>query len=427
MDASNSGIIVALGLSLQFGRSNLAHSFLFQRSGVTTGSKGTGDDPLNAYMAPGFGFRRTWTGTDGKYEFVNGEWRTKWNNFTVNSRSRQVLTNEYRGKNWLPSNPAATVSSYTITVGLNVTTNLTLSANEDLQLQSKLLQKVKGHNFNLAVNVAQSGQLVDMVAFNLRRFGTAALALRHGDFATAARQLGVNKRQSRLKTSDLSGRWLELQYGWLPALSDTFEAAKAFESISSGPRKAIINVGLRKAGMFNGSPSPSFYTAEYNETADKYLKYEMYEEMSVPRSLGLEDPLTIAWELVPYSFVVDWFLPIGSYLENLMAIPSLKGRFLTTTVRRWSGVKWTGPYPAAFAPGRAYSVADWPRQSYNRVSMTREYSSSLTVPRPEFNLAGSLYGKRIYNAVGLAYNAFLGNRKSYRSKDLLTSFDLGGR
>jgi hypothetical protein len=27
--------------------------------------------------------------------------------------------------------------------------------------------------------------------------------------------------------------------------------------------------------------------------------------------------LNLAWEVLPYSFVVDWFLPIGPYLETL--------------------------------------------------------------------------------------------------------------
>jgi hypothetical protein len=28
------------------------------------------------------------------------------------------------------------------------------------------------------------------------------------------------------------------------------------------------------------------------------------------------NPLSITWELIPYSFVVDWFVDIGSYLRN---------------------------------------------------------------------------------------------------------------
>jgi hypothetical protein len=36
--------------------------------------------------------------------------------------------------------------------------------------------------------------------------------------------------------------------------------------------------------------------------------------------MGLVNPLSIAWEVVPFSFVVDWFLPVGNFLENLTSL-----------------------------------------------------------------------------------------------------------
>ena len=39
--------------------------------------------------------------------------------------------------------------------------------------------------------------------------------------------------------------------------------------------------------------------------------------------IGLTDPLQVAWALVPFSFVIDWFLPIGSMLEGLGATKGL--------------------------------------------------------------------------------------------------------
>ena len=32
-------------------------------------------------------------------------------------------------------------------------------------------------------------------------------------------------------------------------------------------------------------------------------------------ALGLTNPLQLAWELLPFSFVADWFVPIGAYLS----------------------------------------------------------------------------------------------------------------
>jgi hypothetical protein len=32
--------------------------------------------------------------------------------------------------------------------------------------------------------------------------------------------------------------------------------------------------------------------------------------------LGFVNPAVIAWELVPFSFVVDWFVPVGNFLSQ---------------------------------------------------------------------------------------------------------------
>ena len=34
--------------------------------------------------------------------------------------------------------------------------------------------------------------------------------------------------------------------------------------------------------------------------------------------LSLDNPAVLAWEALPYSFVVDWFIPIGDYLNETL-------------------------------------------------------------------------------------------------------------
>ena len=33
--------------------------------------------------------------------------------------------------------------------------------------------------------------------------------------------------------------------------------------------------------------------------------------------IGLTNPALLAWDVLPFSFVVDWFLPLGGYLSSL--------------------------------------------------------------------------------------------------------------
>jgi hypothetical protein len=48
---------------------------------------------------------------------------------------------------------------------------------------------------------------------------------------------------------------------------------------------------------------------------------------------GFTNPVNLAWEILPYSFVIDWLLPIGPYLETLSA---------------WHGTAFAGGFKTQF-------------------------------------------------------------------------------
>jgi hypothetical protein len=48
-------------------------------------------------------------------------------------------------------------------------------------------------------------------------------------------------------------------------------------------------------------------------------------------ALGITNPLLIAWEVVPYSFVVDWVLPVGTWLESLDALLGYQSAWTSIT------------------------------------------------------------------------------------------------
>jgi len=62
-------------------------------------------------------------------------------------------------------------------------------------------------------------------------------------------------------------------------------------------------------------------------------------------SIGLVNPAAILWELVPYSFVVDWIVPIGQFLENISAGVGL--RFLSGYRTEWTKSAFTHRYVAS--------------------------------------------------------------------------------
>jgi hypothetical protein len=375
---------------------------------MTSGSYNTGGNPNVVYCPPGYRFSRTWSGVDGRTEPYAGGVRTKWNNYTGNIERRQTNQPDvrYQAKIGPTSNPWVTFTD-PVNIG-EYGPYASFEANDDLRLQSKLLEKVKGHSFNLAVNAAQLGLTVDLLASNLTKLGKSILALKRGDFTTAARQLGTSPQTNRrLKTMDVSGRWLELQYGWGPLLSDSYEACKAFHEISEGPRKSVFRTSIKRVNTKRQPQVTGVIEYSMRDFVARYLQYEMYEEMSVARQLGMLDPASVVWEVVPYSFVVDWFVPFGTYLDNLNAIPKLKGRFLTTNVTSRAGfdIRWSPAFNTQVSSGTRRAVF-LPNVVWSKKSISRVFSNALTVEPPQFTGDGLSHGKRLWNAIALAAQAF---------------------
>lgn len=49
-----------------------------------------------------------------------------------------------------------------------------------------------------------------------------------------------------------------------------------------------------------------------------------YFAANIAQQLGLTNPVSLAWELMPYSFVVNWFVDIGSFLSQFDAFSGLR-------------------------------------------------------------------------------------------------------
>lgn len=189
---------------------------------------------------------------------------------------------------------------------------------------------------NLAQDIAQIGQLVNLIAGTAKRVSSAALNLKKGNLLGAAnmlfghgpRKFGRGGPPSKLKT--LANNWLALQYGWKPLLQDLHGSMEAFgkfmlnnSSIVAVKASASVKsftVVNEKSGSdivgWTSTDQTSFTKFGVRFSIDSHLKAFLAQT-------GFTNPLNLAWEILPFSFVADWFLPIGPYLESLSAFDGL--------------------------------------------------------------------------------------------------------
>lgn len=126
-------------------------------------------------------------------------------------------------------------------------------------------------------------------------------------------------RKGRI-VGDLSKAWLSYQYGWRPLLSDIhalaeFNARHFRERTFEGRHGRKDDHYHRvKLGSFN-----SIYSTSTGFARGSVL-YSVTCEVNDPDAfdasrLSALDPKRVAWELLPLSFVFDWFVDISGYLE----------------------------------------------------------------------------------------------------------------
>lgn len=368
----------------------------------------------------GLNAAKIWSGADGRTIPGRVSRKSQWNSYSMSHRASQsgpmplTIQASDDGVNWTVFtngfNWASVVGNSQFDgqiIGDDI--NGKWSVRDEYALLAKLLAKVKSHSYNVGVSLAEVDKFSSGVVSTLNNLGRGVLDLSRGDFTSFARRFGASPPSStvvrrKLNTLDVSGRFLEMRYAWTPAIQDVFSAAEAFEALSNGPRQQVFKVSRkRKSSVFN--TGLGFGRIEGTEVVKRTYTYEAYEELGAFRQMGLGNPASILWERIPYSFVVDWFIPIGTYLELIGQIPFLKGRFLRTdSIRldydgplvknadgKWGGWKFIKPIPSI---------------NSRHFTLQRTTPSSLSVPKPTLKVEGSVQGKRVQNAIALTHQVF---------------------
>ena len=194
----------------------------------------------------------------------------------------------------------------------------------------KLFKQLKGEGANLANMLGERKQVAKSIGNALNTLIYAVRDLRRGNISSAVRRFGGDPLSARkLKGKDIANQWLSLQYGWKPILSDVYDLVNGlhvredtglmtFRCSSRFERKASSDSSW--AFSWWGMAEPVNHGIRSTTAIRKYMiRARPNLVLAEPAALGFTNPLTVAWEVTPWSFVADWFLPVGRYLEQLTA------------------------------------------------------------------------------------------------------------
>lgn len=134
--------------------------------------------------------------------------------------------------------------------------------------------------------------------------------------------------------TDLARLELEYRYGWTPFVHDIVDSLKAINAevlrgelqqrvfeTAYGRRDATLeqttplSVGNLHGGAWTGTK-----TLTHKVNVKAYAKYRYLETSGLAarmQEFGIFDVPRTAWDLVPLSFVSDWVIPVGQWLEAI--------------------------------------------------------------------------------------------------------------
>lgn len=224
-------------------------------------------------------------------------------------------------------------------------------SDSDYKSKVKLFSQLKGEGANLANMLGERRQVTKSVTTLLNTIVYTIRDIKRGNLASAVRRMGGDPLTAKkLSGKDIANVWLSLQYGWKPLLSDVYDIINnAHKRELSTPVVFRASSRTSRRGISDSSWSldPLFGRQVGTRNADAVVKYMIRTRpdsvLAEPAALGFTDPLTVLWEVTPWSFVIDWFLPVGRYLGQLTAdhgwhfIDGCRTRFLKNTEDMFSG------------------------------------------------------------------------------------------
>lgn len=261
------------------------------------------------------------------------------------------------------------------------------------QAQQRAYSKLIGaisDRASMGENLGQLGSSVRLIVDKAKIITDAVRRLRRFDVSAFAAWMdkGFVKRNSKF-ASQLT---LEINFAIAPSINDIYSAVEILQN----PIKSARVRGRATEPLSASYDTTSSFSRTWSLFGKVSSEYGASVAISNPNlylanTMGLINPVQIAWQLLPGSFLVDWFLPVEQFLG---------------TATDFLGLRVESSYTSWFARGN-YSEY-WTTYGWKGTVVFAETERAAGINLPSLTLRPlkipSL--KRAANAVSLAIQAF---------------------
>jgi len=255
---------------------------------------------------------------------------------TMDSTGLADFTFRYRG--YTPSMPSECIEKVTGDIPAYNLWTPTMAFNWPSDADARALQKFLGNVRKLQTEVSSLtflGELRPTLA--MLRMPAKGIWDLCWDYYRALKK---RKRMNPNKWLDYApGLWLEYSFGWKPLMMDIADAFSALNNLLKGDRVTVVK-GAKSSSKLtydtidSYSPGQGFYTPHlwYVRRSwtleDEYVRYRgavrtraatTFKDAAARWGFTPSDFVPTLWELLPWSFLVDYFVTIGDALDAYYA------------------------------------------------------------------------------------------------------------
>lgn len=257
------------------------------------------------------------------------------------------------------------------------------------ELSGQLRSKIKASNLNLAQSLAEYRQTADLFCDLVSDVVSTFRSLRSGRGLKDIAKY-FKKPKSNI-VDDVANRWLQYQYGIRPLMSDLHGSCEALrKKLNDGSynyvtvSRDIESLELQK--WPNKDTPVGKALCQIRHRCRLKARYKISSAtVKQLTEVGITNPALLAWELVPYSFVVDWLFPVGNWLASLDALNG------TSNFSYYYSCKTTGNLSGSIYQGTFTRKLDY----YSRTSPLTN------LPLPTFGYKPSLTLEKILSGLAL--------------------------
>lgn len=270
-----------------------------------------------------------------------------------------------------------------------------------IRAEVECMLKLNSSDLDAGTALAESRQTLGMLSDATADLSSSVMHASRGNWSAVTRRFGKPKRRGG---SSVSERWLEYQYGWLPLMGDIYGL---HSELQKGLLKRHQTLSATRKVQSSSSTSLTWSAADIGGTvyfdATLGVTVNLVARVSDPflaklSALGLLNPAAVVWERVPWSFVVDWVVPVGNSIRAFTAPIGLE--FFTGSRTYRTFVKSRGPwaYQATSTAGRM--IKSQPAESGAK-GIRIERAVYTAFPSPSLYYRNPFTTTRVANALAL--------------------------